>query len=68
MPSQPAVIDEVFAHKYLPGQNPIGKRITLNNSGKTMEIVGVVAAAAMLSRRTAAPFSHESAKNKSPFR
>jgi len=63
-----AVIDEVFAHKYFPGQNPIGKRITLNNSGKTMEIVGVVAAAAMLSRRTAAPFSHESAKNKSQFR
>jgi predicted permease len=38
-----AVIDEVFARKYFPGENPIGKRITLNNSGKTVEIVGVAA-------------------------
>ena len=38
-----AVIDEVFARKYFPGENPIGKRITLNNTGKTVEIVGVAA-------------------------
>jgi putative ABC transport system permease protein len=38
-----AVIDEVFARKYFPGENPVGKRITLNNSGKTVEIVGVAA-------------------------
>jgi predicted permease len=40
---QVAVIDEVLAHKYFPNQNPIGKRITLNTSGKTVEIVGVAA-------------------------
>ena len=38
-----AVIDEVFAQKYFPGQNPIGKRITLNNTGQTVEIVGIAA-------------------------
>jgi predicted permease len=38
------VVDEVFAHKFFPGQNPIGKRIHLyNNEGKPAEIVGVVA-------------------------
>ena len=37
------VIDEVFAHQYFPDQDPVGKRIVLNNSGKTLEIVGVAA-------------------------
>ena len=38
-----AVVDEVFANKYFPGQDPIGKRIDLNNfGGKAAEIVGVV--------------------------
>ena len=37
-----AVIDDVFARKYFLHQNPIGKRIVLNNSGATLEIVGVV--------------------------
>ena len=37
------VVDEVFAKKYFPGQDPIGKRIDLNNlDGKAAEIVGVV--------------------------
>jgi predicted permease len=37
------VVDEVFAAKYFPGQNPIGKRIHLvNNDGKVAQIVGVV--------------------------
>lgn len=37
------VVDEVFANKYFPGQDPIGKRIDLNNfDGKVAEIAGVV--------------------------
>jgi predicted permease len=37
------VIDEVFAQKYFPGQDPIGKRINLNRSNAQLaEIVGVV--------------------------
>lgn len=37
------VVDDVFANKYFPGQDPIGKRIDLNNyDGKAAEIVGVV--------------------------
>ncbi len=36
------VIDEVFAKKYFPDQDPIGKRILLNDGDRKMEIVGVV--------------------------
>ncbi|WP_260736292.1 ABC transporter permease [Tunturiibacter lichenicola] len=36
------VIDEVFAKKYFPDQNPIGKRVVLNDGARKMEIVGVV--------------------------
>ena len=36
-----AVIDEVLAHKFFPNQNPVGKRIYLNNTGAKVEIVGV---------------------------
>jgi len=36
------VVDEVFAHKYLPGQEAVGKRIHLKWSHKLAEIVGVV--------------------------
>ena len=37
------VIDDVFANKYFPGQNPIGKRIVLDdNPDRELEIVGVV--------------------------
>lgn len=37
------VVDEVFANKYFPGQDPIGRRIDLDNfGGKAAEIVGVV--------------------------
>jgi len=36
------VVDEVFAQKYFPNQNPIGKRINLAQSNQLVEIVGVV--------------------------
>jgi predicted permease len=36
------VIDDVFARKYFPNQDPIGKRIILNNTGAKREIIGVV--------------------------
>ena len=36
------VVDEVFAQKYFPNQNPIGKRINLTLFNQPAEIVGVV--------------------------
>ncbi|MGO9433269.1 MAG: ABC transporter permease, partial [Terracidiphilus sp.] len=36
------VVDEVFAQKYFPNQNPIGKRIHVNRFDQLAEIVGVV--------------------------
>jgi predicted permease len=37
-----AVVDDVLANKFFPGQNPIGKRLHLNSTRETVEIVGVV--------------------------
>jgi predicted permease len=36
------VIDDVFAGKFFPNQNPVGKRVNLASSGKKAEIIGVV--------------------------
>ena len=41
--SPPAVvIDEYFAHKFFPGEDPIGKRVNLEILGVQAEIVGVI--------------------------
>jgi predicted permease len=37
-----AVVDEVFARKYFPHQDPIGQRIVMNSGGRKLEIVGIV--------------------------
>jgi len=37
-----AVIDEVFARKYFPQENPIGRRINLGDDRDPLQIVGVV--------------------------
>jgi len=36
------VVDDVFAGKFFPNQDPVGKRIHLNGSDQLAEIVGVV--------------------------
>jgi putative ABC transport system permease protein len=36
------VVDDVFARTYFPGQDPIGKRINLNEWAAPAEIVGIV--------------------------
>jgi len=36
------VIDDVFARKYFGSQNPVGKGIVLNSTGKRAEIIGIV--------------------------
>lgn len=41
--SQPvAVIDETFARKYFPDQDPIGKRIQLDDEQPPLQVIGVV--------------------------
>ena len=41
-----AVVDDIFAEKYFPGENPLGKRLHImnngNESGQLAEIIGVV--------------------------
>lgn len=37
-----AVVDDVFARKFFPSQDPIGQRLNLNNSGTQVQIIGVV--------------------------
>jgi predicted permease len=37
-----AVIDDAFAHKFFPGENPLGKRINMDGAREPFQIVGVV--------------------------
>jgi len=37
-----AVVDDVFARKFFPGQDPVGRRIDVTNPVRKVEIVGVV--------------------------
>jgi len=37
-----AVVDEILASNFFAGQDPIGKRLHLDSTGETVEIVGVV--------------------------
>ncbi|MGH9936020.1 MAG: ABC transporter permease, partial [Blastocatellia bacterium] len=37
-----AVIDEAFAHKFFPRENPLGKRVNLDGAREPFQIVGVV--------------------------
>ena len=37
-----AVVDDVLARRFFPRQDPIGKRIVMNSSGRKLEIVGIV--------------------------
>ncbi len=41
---QVAIVDDVLAHQYWPGQNPIGQHITINDpdKGPWITIVGLV--------------------------
>jgi predicted permease len=36
------VINETFARKYFPGEDPVGKRIAYEHSREAMEVIGVV--------------------------
>jgi macrolide transport system ATP-binding/permease protein len=38
-----AIINEIFARQYFPGQNPLGRRLLYEGAHDSMEIVGVVA-------------------------
>jgi predicted permease len=40
-----AIVNRPFVDRFLPGQNPIGKRFRVRKDGPTVEIVGVIAAA-----------------------
>ena len=48
-----AVINEAFARKFWPGQNPLGRRVRLGDDHQWLEIVGVVGDVGMLTRFTA---------------
>jgi predicted permease len=50
-----AVVNEVFAKKYFPNQNPIGRQFGLGNSKATLTIVGIARDARYSSLKKAIP-------------
>ncbi len=47
-----AVINETFARRFWPGENPIGRRVRLGDSDRWIQVIGVVADIRMLVRLT----------------
>ena len=45
-----AVVNESFARQFWPGQSPIGRRVNVDNSGKWLQIIGVVGDVQMIVR------------------
>jgi putative ABC transport system permease protein len=41
--AQVAIVNQTFARKYFPNEDPLGKRVTFSGSNREVEIIGVVA-------------------------
>jgi predicted permease len=48
---QVAIVNQTFAHKFFPNDDLLGKRVTLNDGQRALEIIGVVADTKYMSQR-----------------